>query len=183
MNSCMPCKVGSVHSPRSESRAQLSTFLQVTATVRWIPLVPAACGTRVARPARTTMLGGPSVSGHLACWQAPSSAATRVSKVVLPSAEAAATKRSTAASATRPPGAVERIADGPVQEGLPAPFIYPRTAAATPLGVPPRQPCRGEPDGPARVRAGEETLLCGHPLVMPQLAHMPTVGRTVMPTP
>src|SRR5512132_4585595 len=31
------------------------------------------------------------------------------------------------------------------------------------LGVPARQPCRGEPDGPARVRAGEETLLCGDP--------------------
>ena len=30
--------------------------LEVTVTVRWIPLVPAAYGTRVARPARTTTL-------------------------------------------------------------------------------------------------------------------------------
>jgi hypothetical protein len=31
------------------------------------------------------------------------------------------------------------------------------------LGVPARQPCQGDRDGPARVRAGEETLLCGKP--------------------
>src|SRR5215218_4815616 len=38
------------------------------------------------------------------------------------------------------------------------------TKSAGTLGVPARQPCRGERDGPARVRAGEETLLCGDPL-------------------
>jgi hypothetical protein len=32
------------------------------------------------------------------------------------------------------------------------------------LGVPARQPCWGERDRPARVRVGEETLLCGDPL-------------------
>jgi hypothetical protein len=37
-------------------RAQLDDPLPVTVADRCIPLVPAACGTRVARPARTTML-------------------------------------------------------------------------------------------------------------------------------
>jgi predicted ferric reductase len=38
--------------------------------------------------------------------------------------------------------------------------------AAAALGVPARQPYRGARDGPARVRAGEETLLYGDPLVV-----------------
>jgi hypothetical protein len=37
-------------------RAQPTGLLEVTVTVRYIPLVTAAYGTRVARPARTTML-------------------------------------------------------------------------------------------------------------------------------
>ena len=53
---CMPCSFGSLPHPRSETRAQPVGLLEVTVVVRWIPLVPAACGTRVARPARTTML-------------------------------------------------------------------------------------------------------------------------------
>jgi hypothetical protein len=36
--------------------AQSTELLEVTVIVRWIPLVTAAYGTRVARPARTTML-------------------------------------------------------------------------------------------------------------------------------
>jgi hypothetical protein len=36
--------------------AQSTGLLEVTVVVRWIPLVPAAYGTWVARPARTTML-------------------------------------------------------------------------------------------------------------------------------
>jgi hypothetical protein len=43
--------------PRSETGTQPNGLLQVTVIVRWIPLVTAAYGTRVARPARTTMLG------------------------------------------------------------------------------------------------------------------------------
>ena len=42
--------------PRSEAGTQSNGLLQVTVSVRWIPLVTAAYGTRVARPARTTML-------------------------------------------------------------------------------------------------------------------------------
>src|SRR4029453_7683793 len=41
--------------PRSGRRPQLTSRLRVTVTVRWIPLVTAAYGTR-ARPARTTIV-------------------------------------------------------------------------------------------------------------------------------
>ena len=53
--------------PRSEPRAQPIEVLEVTVVVRCIPLVTAAYGTRVARPARTTMLppgGGRSQPGR-----------------------------------------------------------------------------------------------------------------------
>jgi hypothetical protein len=53
---CMPCSFGPVHSSRSEAGAQRNNPLRVTVTVRCIPLVTAAYGTRVARPARTTRL-------------------------------------------------------------------------------------------------------------------------------
>jgi hypothetical protein len=52
----MPCSFGVLSDPRSGTRAQSNGLLEVTVTVRWIPLVTAVCGTRVARPARTTML-------------------------------------------------------------------------------------------------------------------------------
>jgi hypothetical protein len=52
----MPCSFGPFHSPRSEAGTQLSRRVGVTVVVRWLPLVTAACGTRVARPASTTML-------------------------------------------------------------------------------------------------------------------------------
>jgi hypothetical protein len=53
---CMPCSFGPLHSPRSAPGDQLSDPRGVTVAVRWLPLVPAAYGTRVAQPARTTML-------------------------------------------------------------------------------------------------------------------------------
>jgi len=52
----MPCSFGPVHSSRSEAGAQRNNPLRVTVTVPCIPLVTAAYGTRVARPARTTRL-------------------------------------------------------------------------------------------------------------------------------
>jgi hypothetical protein len=42
--------------PRSEADAHPTGPVEVTVIIRWIPLVTAACGTRVARPTRTAML-------------------------------------------------------------------------------------------------------------------------------
>jgi hypothetical protein len=53
-STCMTCSFGLLD--RSEPRAQPTGLLGVTVTVRWIPLVPAAYGMWMARPARTTML-------------------------------------------------------------------------------------------------------------------------------
>ena len=64
---CMPCSFRLLPHPRSEPRAQPIEVLEVTVVVRCIPLVTAAYGTRVARPARTTMLppgGGRSQPGR-----------------------------------------------------------------------------------------------------------------------
>jgi hypothetical protein len=60
MSACMPCSFAPCRRSKSEASAQCNRPLGVTVTVRWIPLVTAACGTWVARPARTTMapLGG-----------------------------------------------------------------------------------------------------------------------------
>jgi hypothetical protein len=52
---CMPCSFGPLRFPRPGADGQLSDPLIVTVTVRWIPLVSAAYGTWVARPARKTM--------------------------------------------------------------------------------------------------------------------------------
>jgi hypothetical protein len=52
----MPCSFGPLWLPRSGACSPLSGYLRVTVTVRWIPLVTAAYGTWVARPARTTRL-------------------------------------------------------------------------------------------------------------------------------
>jgi hypothetical protein len=57
LTSCMPCSFSAVGSPRSEAVSQLNDPIGFTVTVRWIPLVPAAYGTQVARPARTTSFG------------------------------------------------------------------------------------------------------------------------------
>jgi hypothetical protein len=52
----MPCSFGLLPYPRSGTGAQPNGRLGVTVSVRCIPLVTAAYGTRVAWPARTTML-------------------------------------------------------------------------------------------------------------------------------
>ena len=52
----MPCSFGLLPHPRSGTCAQSNDILEVTVTDRWIPLVTAAYGTRVARPGRTTRL-------------------------------------------------------------------------------------------------------------------------------
>jgi hypothetical protein len=54
---CMPCSVAPSRRSRSVASGERNGCLGVTVTDRWVPLVTAACGTRVARPARTTMLG------------------------------------------------------------------------------------------------------------------------------
>ena len=51
----MPCSSGHLHHLRSEADTQPTGLLVVTVTVRCVPLVPAAYGTRMARPARTTL--------------------------------------------------------------------------------------------------------------------------------
>jgi hypothetical protein len=53
---CMPCSFGLLPYPRSAACALPSRLLRVTMSVRWIPLVPAAYGTWVARPAGTTIV-------------------------------------------------------------------------------------------------------------------------------
>jgi hypothetical protein len=52
----MLCSFGLLHHRRSEPGVQPIEVLEVTVAVRWIPLVTAAYGTQMARPARTTML-------------------------------------------------------------------------------------------------------------------------------
>jgi hypothetical protein len=56
MSACMPCSVAVCPRSRSVVSAHRNGRIGVTVTDRWTPLVPAACGARVARPARTTML-------------------------------------------------------------------------------------------------------------------------------
>jgi hypothetical protein len=56
MTPCMPCSFGLLPHPRSGMCALPIGLLELTVIIRWIPLVTAACGTRVARPAKTTML-------------------------------------------------------------------------------------------------------------------------------
>jgi hypothetical protein len=55
VNACMPCSFGLLPNPRSVTWAQSNGLLEVTVIDRWIPLVPAAYGTRVAWPAGTTI--------------------------------------------------------------------------------------------------------------------------------
>src|SRR5512132_2702694 len=52
----MPCSFGLLPHPRSEASGQPTGLPEVTVTDRCIPLVTATYGTRVARPASTTML-------------------------------------------------------------------------------------------------------------------------------
>jgi hypothetical protein len=53
---CMPCSFGVLPHPRSGRCAQPNRLLELTVTVRHIPLVTASYGTRVARPVRTTTI-------------------------------------------------------------------------------------------------------------------------------
>jgi hypothetical protein len=78
---CMPCSFSALRRARSEPRAQPNGPLLVTVADRQIPLVTAAYGTLVARPARTMavppggfrhQLGhrvGPVLGGRLPRWQ------------------------------------------------------------------------------------------------------------------
>jgi hypothetical protein len=92
LTSCMPCSFGLPRSPRSGAGGPLSGPLGVTVTDRQIPRLTAACGTRVARPARTMMLapGGdgsqigrrvrPVLGDQLSCWQAAKGAAASATR-------------------------------------------------------------------------------------------------------
>jgi hypothetical protein len=52
----MPCSFGLLPNPRSGTGGQPNGLLQVTVVDRYIPVVTAAYGTWVARPARTTIV-------------------------------------------------------------------------------------------------------------------------------
>jgi hypothetical protein len=54
MTSCMPCSFALLPQHRSGACAQPTGLREVTVIDRSIPLVPAAYGTRVARPVRAT---------------------------------------------------------------------------------------------------------------------------------
>jgi hypothetical protein len=56
MTPCMPCSIAPCRRSRSAASAQRNGPSGMAGTDRQIPLVTAACGTRVARPARTTRL-------------------------------------------------------------------------------------------------------------------------------
>jgi hypothetical protein len=91
----MPCSFGLLPHPRSEAGAKLNGLLRVTVSVRWIPLVTAAYGTQVARPARTTTLardgdGSSSTAGRgpssvtIASWaRGPRARGSRVGRLEL----------------------------------------------------------------------------------------------------
>src|SRR5215218_3102120 len=71
---CMPCSFGLLLRPRSEADAEPDGPLQVTVSVRYIPLVTAAYGTWVARPAGTNAspacrLGLPRFLGGSVIWR------------------------------------------------------------------------------------------------------------------
>jgi hypothetical protein len=53
---CMPCSFGLLPRRRLGTGTLPNGLLEVTVSIRWTPLVTAAYGTWVARPARTTML-------------------------------------------------------------------------------------------------------------------------------
>ena len=63
---CMPCSFGLLPHPRSGSRSRAQRSSRVTVMHRCIPLVTAAYGMRVARPARTTRLAPEGNSSQLA---------------------------------------------------------------------------------------------------------------------
>src|SRR5215218_8670001 len=77
----MPCSFGRLRWSRAAACAQRTGLPEVTVTDRCIPLLTAAYGTRVARPARTAMFApggvgsqlgqrvGPVLADRLPCWQ------------------------------------------------------------------------------------------------------------------
>jgi hypothetical protein len=65
MTPCMPCSFEVLPHRRSGTGAQPNVPIRVTAIVRWLPLVTAAYGTWVARPAGTTSLAPGSHGSHL----------------------------------------------------------------------------------------------------------------------
>ena len=67
----MPCSFGLLSYRRSGTGAQPNVLIRVTVIVRWIPLVTAACGTWVARPASTTTLVRGGDGSQLAQWVRP----------------------------------------------------------------------------------------------------------------
>jgi hypothetical protein len=73
---CMPCSVAPCRRSRSGPCAQPNGLLRVTVTDRWIPLVTAAYGTRMARPARTTTLAHGGDGSRLVRRVRPSSVTT-----------------------------------------------------------------------------------------------------------
>src|SRR5215216_2092341 len=76
VTSCMPCSFGLLPHPRSGTGAQPYGALEVTVTVRWIPLVTAAYGTLVAWPARRPRLAPGAMAPSPAEDEAPSSVTT-----------------------------------------------------------------------------------------------------------
>jgi hypothetical protein len=71
----MPCSFGPSVLRWSEACDPPNDLLEVTVTDRQIPLVPAAYGTPVARPARTTRLAPGGDPGRLNGWLSPQEAA------------------------------------------------------------------------------------------------------------
>src|SRR4029450_12437067 len=61
---CLPCRFGRLLRPRSEADAHPTGAIEVTVTDRYIPLVAAAYGTRVARLERSTRLASSGNGSH-----------------------------------------------------------------------------------------------------------------------
>jgi hypothetical protein len=70
---CMPCSFGLLPHRRSGTGVQPNGRLEVTVTVRSIPLMTAAYGMWVARPARTTILAPGGDGSNSAAGRGPSS--------------------------------------------------------------------------------------------------------------
>jgi hypothetical protein len=71
MSTRMPCSFAPSRRSRSGTGAQPIGLLEVTVTIRWLPLVTAAYGTQVARPTRTTMLAPGGAGSQLVWWVRP----------------------------------------------------------------------------------------------------------------
>jgi hypothetical protein len=76
LTSCMPCTFSSWQRSRSGKGSQQTGLLRVTVIVRWIPLVTAACGTRVARRRERRSFARGGDGSRLVRWVRPSSVTT-----------------------------------------------------------------------------------------------------------